>query len=491
MKDTVVLKCAKYGAWTSIAVAIILGSGCVNPISNSAMLSGAPIAVAQSSATSASWPNEKWWEQYDDATLDSLIETALKNAPSLSTAEARFAVARANVQLTDADGLHVDAYGDASRQRLSDNGLFSPKFLGFNWYNQADLGLRGSYAFDWWHKRQHTVSAAVNEALIAKAQHDAVAIGLSASVAQSYFGWQADQAQLALLAEQRKLAEQRREIIQARVDAEVEPIDGVYAADAEIAALREAESVGQYSSRLRRITLAALLGVSIDALPEFTQRALPTPDFTIPENAGIDLLSRRADIHIGQLQIEAAQHRLQSARAEFYPDISINALAGLSSIKFDKLLEAGSAAPSLGAAIHLPLFDSGRLRAQYGVRSAQVEVAIRSYNESIYNAAREVSVYATQIQQLNAQRADRSSQRDAAANLLSVAQARNEQGLTDARARLQASQALQQQMSSLVNLNSAALAAQINLIQALGGGYHFSKSESDKSAAMIAADKRN
>lgn len=491
MKINVTLRRATLGTWVSILVVALLNTGCVTSTPNTSLLSSAPITTVHSSVEGVAWPNEHWWEQYGDTTLNTLIEQALKSAPSLSTAEARFEVARANVQLADADGLHVDAYADASRQRLSDNGLFSPKFLGFNWYNQADLGLRGSYVFDWWHKRKNTVSASVDDAQVAKAQHDAVAISLSASIAQSYFGWQADQAQLEILAKQLQFAEQRRDIIKARVDAELEPIDGVYTVDAELAQLRESESIGQYSSQLRRITIAALLGVSAETLPEFSSHPLPAPDFVIPENAGIDLLSRRADIHINRLQIEAAEHRLQSARAEFYPDISINALAGLSSIKFEKLLEAGSAAPSLGAAIHLPLFDSGRLRAQFGVRQAQVEVAIRSYNETIYNAAREVSVYATQLQQLNAQRTDRSLQRDAAASLLAVAQARNEQGLSDARARLQASQVLQQQLSSLINLNAAAIAAQINLIQALGGGYHFTYSDSDKSAAMVAVEKRN
>lgn len=485
MKNDFNLQCATVGKWTSVVAAAFISAGCVTSTPTTPLLSAAPVAVTNG-AENAAWPNERWWEQYGDATLNTLIETALKNAPSLSTAEARFEVARANVRLADADGLHVEAYADASRQRLSDNGLFLPKFLGFNWYNQADLGLRGSYAFDWWHKRQQSVAATLNDAQIAKAQHDSAVISLSASIAQSYFGWQADQAQLGLLIQQRKFAEQRRDIVKARVDAELEPVDGVYALDAEVAQLREAESVGRYSSQLRRITIAALLGVSLDALPEFTVQPLPSADFAIPGNAGIDLLSRRADIHISRLQIEAAQHRLQSARAEFYPDISINALAGLSSIKFEKLLETGSAVPSLGAAIHLPLFDSGRLRAQYGVRTAQVEVAIRSYNEAIYNAAREVSVYATQLQQLAAQQTDRSVQRDAAENLLAVAQARNDQGLSDARARLQASQALQQQLSSLLNLNAAALAAQINLIQALGGGYHFTNSDSNKSAAIAA-----
>ena len=466
-----------------LATGIALLAACVSsPTPTSAtQLQRAPVETTD--ATTSAWPSTEWWKQYHDDTLNALIEQAVKTAPSIASAEARFQVARANVRLTDADGLHIDASADASRQRLSDNGLFSPKFLGFNWYNQADLGLRGSYVFDWWDKRKNMVSAALDDAHTAQAQRDAVALSLSASLAQSYFGWQADQAQISILLQQQQLAEKRRDIIKARVDAELEPIDGVYAADAEIASLREAVVMGQYSAKLRRIAIAALLGVTADSLPAFNVQPLPDVTAAVPDNVGLDLLARRADISASRWQVEAAQHRMQSAHAEFYPDVSVNALAGLSSIQFGKLFEAGSAVPSIGAAIHLPIFDSGHLRAQYGVRATQVNAAIDSYNETVVNAAREVSAYAAQLQQLAAQRVERESQRDAAAHLLDVAVARNEQGLSDARAKLQASQSLQQQLLSLTSLNAAAINAQINLILALGGGY-----QPNQTAALAAAE---
>jgi len=447
----------------------------------------APVSIPD--ARQAGWPAANWWTQYNDETLNALIEQALKTAPSLASAEARFTTARATVQLTDADGLHIEAYADASRQRLSDNGLFSPKFLGFNWYNQADLGLRGSYEFDWWHKRGNNVAAALADARTSQAQRDAVALSLSTAIAQSYFGWQSDQIQISILSSQQQLAEKRRDIVKARVDAEVEPVDGVYAADMEVANLRELIAAGQHSAQLRRVTIAALLGVSVDSLPAFTQRSLPVVELQLPDNLGIDLLSRRPDINASRWQVEAAQHRQQSARAEFYPDISISALAGLSSIKFEKLLEAGSAAPSIGAAIHLPIFESGRLRAQYGLRATQVNAAIQSYNETVVNAARDVAMYANQMQQIAAQQQERKAQYAAAESLLDVAVARNQQGLSDARLKLSAEQAVQQQQLAMNNLNAAALAAQINLIMALGGGYQSTNQATNNDAAFAASTK--
>ena len=63
------------------------------------------------------------------------------------------------------------------------------------------------------------------------------------------------------------------------------------------------------------------------------------------------------------------------ARAAFYPDISIGALAGLSSIDMDKLFESGSRVFNVSPAIHLPIFEGGRLEARFGASKAELETA--------------------------------------------------------------------------------------------------------------------
>ena len=36
------------------------------------------------------WPADTWWQRYKDPQLQSLIEEALKDSPSMDAAEARF-----------------------------------------------------------------------------------------------------------------------------------------------------------------------------------------------------------------------------------------------------------------------------------------------------------------------------------------------------------------------------------------------------------------
>src|ERR1700722_9748704 len=148
------------------------------------------------------WPSLKWWQRYQDATLDRLIELAVADSPTLANAHARFESAQQSVRLAAAQaGAHVGANADIDRQRLSDNGFISPNLLGFTWYNQADLGLQVTYTFDWWSKQRFAVEAAMDQAHAAQADRSAALLVLASSVAETYFGWQADQNRLGLARE--------------------------------------------------------------------------------------------------------------------------------------------------------------------------------------------------------------------------------------------------------------------------------------------------
>lgn len=414
----------------------------------------------------------EWWRKYHDATLDALMVQAVSSAPSIANAEARFSSAREAVRVSAASvGLRITSEASLARQRLSDNGLFPIEFLGFNWYSQADLGLRASYSFDWWHKRQAATEAALYQARAAQAEGRAATLALSAGVADSYFGWQFDQAQLASIDQQLALAERRRQIMQARIRAELDSADNQLQLDGELAALRALRIELQASAQLRCIVIAALLGIDPQQLPAFTAQPLPTVAMQLPDNVRVDVLARRPDIAASRWRIEAQQQLLRAARAEFMPDISINALAALSSIELGKLLDSGSATPGIGVALHLPIFDSGLLQAQYGERAAQLDGAIANYNSVVVSAAREVATQAVTLQQLLAQRAERAAQLTAAERLLEVTDARRQRGLSDGRPVLMARQQVQQQLAALTRIDAAALSADINLQVALGGGY--------------------
>ncbi|MET0292543.1 MAG: efflux transporter outer membrane subunit [Steroidobacteraceae bacterium] len=471
-----------------VALACLAGCALRPPATEDVSLRAtAPLAITSPSASDSaagSWPTDHWWQRYRDPTLDALLERALAGAPSLNTAAARLASARQSVRVTGAGlGVQVAAQGSFTRQRLSDNGLLPPEFLGFNWYDQSDLGLTVNYTFDWWGRQRSLIEASLDDARAAQAERAAAQLGLAAAVAQTYFGWQADAARLQLARERLALLEKRAVIETRRTEAELDSGDAVQVAAHDVAASREGVALLEGSQRLRVVTLAALLGVAVEALPPLEARALPSSAGALPANLTIDLIARRPEVQASRWRVEAARQQLSAVGAEYYPDVSLRALVGLSSIDIGKLLQTNSAAPAFTAAVHLPLFDSGLRGARFGARQAQVVAAVADYDEAIVEAARDVGQAATRLTQASAQREQRLAQQSAAQTLVKSASARVRAGTTDLRPQLQAELSLLQERDAVAQLEFAMIDADISLQQALGGGYD--ASVTDQNSARV------
>ena len=191
----------------------------------------------------APWPTEHWWTRYDDAVLSQLIQTATVGAPRIELATARIDTAREQVRLAGASqGLNVDVKGSWQRLRLSDNGLLPPEFLGFNWYNQSDLGVEVRYTLDWWGKQRAGIDAALDRARAALVEQRATMLALSAAVAQEYFGWQADSARLALAEQRLQLLQSQQQLAARRVSARLETADTGQQLEQQLAAAEEVQA---------------------------------------------------------------------------------------------------------------------------------------------------------------------------------------------------------------------------------------------------------
>jgi len=437
------------------------------------------------SATRAGWPDAQWWRAYGDPQLDDLMGRAMRQAPDLELARSRVQGAEQSARLAAAQmGLTINGSAQYSRQRMSEHGLIPSQFLGFTWYSQADLGVQLKYDFDWWGKKRATVEAALDQAHAAEAQHSAAALALQYAVASTWFGWQADQSRLALADRSLAAGQQLLHIARLRVRQGVDLPDTADQAQAQLAALRQMHTAIQGSARVRRVVLASLLGMAPADLPELQARPLPAVETGLPANASLDLIARRPDIAASRWQVEAALKQTDVARAQFFPDLSLSALASLSSIDMGKLFTAGSRTFAVTPALHLPIFEGGALEANYGLSRAQLDSAVAQYRGSVLEAARDVATQALGAEQLADQREQQQTQVAADKRLLANAQARLHQGVRDARESLAAQLALLQQRDAAVQLHAQALATDLALIKALGGGY---RSESPAQTASSTA----
>ena len=150
--------------------------------------------------------------------------------------------------------------------------------------------------------------------------------------------------------------------------------------------------------------------------------------------------------------------------ASRFPSLGVQAFPG-------KLLVPGSAVFAAGPALHLPIFEGGRLRARFGVSQAALAAAVADYHQAVTDAAHDVAMQALTLQLIQERQRQNAAQVAAKTQLLASARARMQRGLSDAIPVLDAGEMLDRQRDASVQLDAAALAAEIALTRALGGGF--------------------
>ncbi len=129
--------------------------------------------------------------------------------------------------------------------------------------------------------------------------------------------------------------------------------------------------------------------------PGPVRRSDPTALAPVPEvlPAGLpsQLLERRPDIQQAEAQLKAANAQVGIARAQFFPQVSISASAGLGGNELSKLFDpSGRTIYGIGS-LAQPIFAGGRIRGQYELSKRQREELVLTYQRSINTALRDVS----------------------------------------------------------------------------------------------------
>lgn len=479
--DSVPVRRARASLPTVAAVAVAIASSVVLMLSGCASSAGVAPAAAQVAAPTsvgldaANAPvpalNADWWKSFGDSTLNDVVERALAGNPSLKVAQARYERAQAAVSnARSADGFHLNAGADATRERFSANGIFPPP-LGGNIFTVGNLGLNASYEFDFFGRNRAAIESAIGSQRAAQADLQAARVVLASNVARTYVA-------LGRLFAQREVAvrslKQRDEIlalirqrVQGGLDTTVELRQG------EGALPESRQQIEQLDEQiaLTRHALAALTAQPPDAydtlvVPLSTVQAVPVPS-ALPA----DLLGRRADISAARWRIEAATRDVANAKASFYPNINLTAAIGLNAIGLNNLIEASSRQYSYAPAITLPIFDAGRLRANLRGKNADLDAAIESYNGAVLDAVHDTADQLSSLRSIGRQQTEQASAQAAAESAYDLATQRYRAGLGTYLTVLNAEATVLTERRLAADLKARAIDLQITLIRALGGGY--------------------
>ena len=468
---------APVAATAACLLTILLAAGCASfdGLAPKARRSDAASLQAQRTLATArpstAWPASNWWRRFGDPQLDALIAEALAGNPGMASARARIDKARALAASSGAAlAPQVGAGANVTRQRYSSNGIF-PKPIAGSWHTQTDLAANFSYELDLWGRNRAAYEAELGQVRAAEVDAYAVRLLLAAGVARAYaqLGRSFEQLDLArdTLAQRRALFDLTQQRVVAGLDSDVElkQAEGsIPAARARIAQLEE-------EIALERNLLAALLGKGPDRGLAITRPQLKAQTIALPSVLPADLLGRRPDVVAQLWRVEAAHHGIEAAKGQFYPNVNLNALIGVQSISFAKLLTARSEDPAFGPALRLPLFDGGCLRANLAAKDADYDLAVEQYNQTLVDALRDVVDQLASLKSLQAQRTEIERSLVNAREAYALASTHYRAGLASYLQVLAAETPLLEQKTLRANLRARELELSINLIRALGGGF--------------------
>lgn len=380
----------------SILLAALCVAGCaphggmntaVKPIPVSAL----PSQMALGSKTFPVIPADDIAWSHGDPQLAKLMAEAVAGSPSVAQAMARLRKAEALVGVQDsARGVQVTGDGSFAYAKLSENQGFPPQFIPKGLHSNSRLALSAVWDADLFGRNKEAIRAAVSDAQAAQYDVAQARLILVSSLALAYVdyarAYSDDQAYAALMETRARVVD----LNATRVKAGLDNQSAVHQADQAYQQARALAAAAQAALKVARFRIAELVGAGPDRgllleAPQLHDEALDQQQWVG------DSLAQRPDVAAALVRVDAAAKRIEVARRDFYPNLSLSALAGLQSLDFPQFLKYGSSIPSFGPAVHLPIFDGGRLKANYRGQQADYEAAVANYNATLIAALRDAA----------------------------------------------------------------------------------------------------
>ncbi len=401
------------------------------------------------------------------------MQQALADNPSLAQAIARVREAQSLADVAQA-GLapYVSFDGQETRRRLSGHDPIPKPYPGTTQW-QGSVGLNLLWTIDFWGRQAALLKEAQAQTIGATLNVASARLALSGAVAQTYIDLFRNYA-LADVAEQTEAQRQRilaitRSRVGAGLDTNVELREASGAVPEAHVLWLQARAAADLDTHL----LVALSGQGTMASVQVQRPTLdPAAILPLPTTLPADLLGHRPDVLAARSRIDAARAGQAAAKAAFYPNINLAAFAGTSAIgMLSNLIQGSSASDGVGAAIHLPLFDAGRLRAQYRGAAAQSDEAVAAYSQSVLQAVRETSDQLSQIEALAAEITQQQRSLDDAEVAYRLAEERYRAGVSSYLTVLNTETAVLGARREHIELVCRQAISRVSLLLAVGGSF--------------------
>jgi len=415
--------------------------------------------------------NLRWWEQFGDPVLNELVEAALRDNRDLRVAAARVDQFIGALTATGSQFYPQIGYGaDASRARASAVGQ-PPLPPGANpYFSLYNVSLGAQWQVDLFGRVRRQTEAAQAQVYASEQGRRGVVLTLVSNVAASYIVLRSLDRQLEIAQAMARNFNATLRIFELRFKAGIVAKTEVTQVRSQAQQAQAAIPAFEQAIAAQENLISILLGRNPGPIPRGrTIDQLLAP--AIPGDLPASLLLRRPDILQAEQNLVAANASIGAARAQYYPNLSLQAALATTATAFSSLFSGPAAAGLIGAGLTGPVFTFGGIEGQVASAEAGERLALAVYQQTVLNALREtndaLSGSQRRLEEFNAQRGRVDSLREFAR----LARLRFDKGVAGYLDVLVAENELFAAELASVGLQAGRYTQLVNVYQAMGGGW--------------------
>ena len=411
-------------------------------------------------ADTANFGNLPWKEVFTDARLQALIEQALINNPDLRSAALTVKQAQAalmSARLAYAPMLSLSPQGTVSSW---DKGKATQTY---------SLPVTASWQIDLFGQLLNPKRKAQVSLKQTQFYEQAVQTQVIANVANMYYT-------LLMLDRQLQISEATCDILKRNLETVEAMKEAAMANSAAVEQSRTAyaqvlASLPDIRQSIRETENALCLMLNQPA-QSIARGALEEQQLPSEFSTGIplQLLSNRPDVKAAEMSLAASYYDTNSARAAFYPQITLSGSAGWTNSAGSMIVNPGKLLASVFGSLTQPLFNKGANIAQLKIAKAQQEEASLAFQQTLLAAGSEVNDALTQVQTARSKSIYFDKQVASLENAARSTRLLMQHGNTTYLEVLTAQQTLLNAQLSQVANRFTEIQGVITLYQALGGG---------------------
>jgi len=405
----------------------------------------------------------RWWGNFNDPVLSSLVEQAVAGNLDLQLAQARLHEARARLGSANA----------AEFPNLTGSGSSTRSHSNSQTHNLFAIGFDAAWELDIFGGVRRSVEAARADLAAGREDLRDVLVSLLGEVAVNYLDARTYQARLAATAENIRLQEDTFQLTDWRYRAGLSDELAIQQARYNLASTRAQLPTLRTGLEGSLNRLAVLIGKEPGQIHELLKEtaAIPAPPLAVTVGVPAETLRQRPDLRRAEQQLAAATARIGVAAADLYPKFKLSGSIGLESVDSADIFAAGSRTWRVGPSFSWPLFDAGLIRRNIEVQSALQEQKLLQYRSVVLSALEEVENALTAYVEEQRRHQALAEAAEAARIAAGLARDKYQAGLQDFSTVLDAQRSQLSFEDQLVQSRGAVSQDLVRIYKAMGGGW--------------------